>query len=394
MGKVGLRESFIWSSKDLESRFEEFTNLAKKRKRDPKFSGFESLHLSGFVQPFDVVAAFSSIRCEDVCGMLTPTDADLLSTHYISGDFVVSNEYAVTRCMSELMSRGLKVVCSQWHLSPTSRSPPRISSPPISPPLRSPTPISSPLRSPPLRTPIRPPHAGLSNLQSLEERLTGVEVQLTMMRQQQTNIMDVLKSLQSDMLIIKSIVEDKRAQSPVITTGGMTASAETTGRAEETDSPDGFVREVKWTGSSEVAGWTKVAQMVLLSPVREEESGSTESHLKLAPGSDQFHGEIGTLTVEQLRPPNPVHDRNLNSFVGIQLAVGPQRLRLRNHNFGLTHRIMVKHLATSPHDPLGITDSACKNQSVMHAEPLGSLGLNGAGDDPVDELIPTGGDDL
>ncbi|KZV35226.1 hypothetical protein F511_42365 [Dorcoceras hygrometricum] len=31
----------------------------------------------------------------------------------------------------------------------------------------------------------------------------------------------------------------------------------------------------------------------------------------------------------------------------------------------LTHRIMVKRLATSPHDPLGITDSACKNQLVM-----------------------------
>ncbi|KZV20775.1 hypothetical protein F511_04133 [Dorcoceras hygrometricum] len=50
---------------------------------------------------------------------------------------------------------------------------------------------------------------------------------------------------------------------------------------------------------------------------------------------------------------------------GIQLAVGSQPLRLRNHNFGLTHRIMVKHLATSPHDLIGITDSVCKNQSVM-----------------------------
>ncbi|KZV19341.1 hypothetical protein F511_23115 [Dorcoceras hygrometricum] len=49
----------------------------------------------------------------------------------------------------------------------------------------------------------------------------------------------------------------------------------------------------------------------------------------------------------------------------IQLAVGSQPLRLRNHNFGLTHRIMVKLLATSPHDPLSITDSACKNQSDM-----------------------------
>ncbi|KZV48900.1 putative RNA-dependent RNA polymerase 1 [Dorcoceras hygrometricum] len=50
---------------------------------------------------------------------------------------------------------------------------------------------------------------------------------------------------------------------------------------------------------------------------------------------------------------------------GIQLAVGPQPLRLRNHNFGLAHRIMVKRLATSPHDPLDITDSACKNQLVV-----------------------------
>ncbi|KZV43244.1 hypothetical protein F511_09830 [Dorcoceras hygrometricum] len=52
---------------------------------------------------------------------------------------------------------------------------------------------------------------------------------------------------------------------------------------------------------------------------------------------------------------------------GIQLVMVPQPLRLRNHNFGLTHRIMVKRLATSPHDPLGITDSACKNQLVMAA---------------------------
>ncbi|KZV46881.1 triacylglycerol lipase [Dorcoceras hygrometricum] len=50
---------------------------------------------------------------------------------------------------------------------------------------------------------------------------------------------------------------------------------------------------------------------------------------------------------------------------GIQLAVGSQPLRLRNHNFGLAHRIMVKRLATLPHDPLGITDSACKNQLVV-----------------------------
>ncbi|KZV24519.1 hypothetical protein F511_17927 [Dorcoceras hygrometricum] len=50
---------------------------------------------------------------------------------------------------------------------------------------------------------------------------------------------------------------------------------------------------------------------------------------------------------------------------GIQLAVGPQPLRLRNHNSGLAQRIMVKSLATSPHDPLGIIDSTCKNQLVV-----------------------------
>ncbi|KZV35900.1 hypothetical protein F511_36192 [Dorcoceras hygrometricum] len=50
---------------------------------------------------------------------------------------------------------------------------------------------------------------------------------------------------------------------------------------------------------------------------------------------------------------------------GIQLAVGPQPLWLRNHNFGLAQWIMVKRLATSSHDPLDITDSACKNQLVV-----------------------------
>ncbi|KZV18591.1 hypothetical protein F511_15664 [Dorcoceras hygrometricum] len=50
---------------------------------------------------------------------------------------------------------------------------------------------------------------------------------------------------------------------------------------------------------------------------------------------------------------------------GREPVVGPQPLWLRNHNSGPAQRIMVKRLATSPHDPLGITDSACKNQSVV-----------------------------
>ncbi|KZV30160.1 starch synthase 3, chloroplastic/amyloplastic [Dorcoceras hygrometricum] len=37
---------------------------------------------------------------------------------------------------------------------------------------------------------------------------------------------------------------------------------------------------------------------------------------------------------------------------------------------------MVKRLATSPHDPLGITDSACKNQSVMVSVQYGPFNTN------------------
>ncbi|KZV51663.1 xylulose kinase-like [Dorcoceras hygrometricum] len=61
---------------------------------------------------------------------------------------------------------------------------------------------------------------------------------------------------------------------------------------------------------------------------------------------------------------NPVHCVTLNGS-GIQLVVAPQPLWLRNRNFGLAQLIMVKRLETSPHDPLGITDSAYKNQLVV-----------------------------
>ncbi|KZV38890.1 hypothetical protein F511_41192 [Dorcoceras hygrometricum] len=78
----------------------------------------------------------------------------------------------------------------------------------------------------------------------------------------------------------------------------------------------------------------------------------------MAPGSDQFHEETDTSNCRRRTCVT------LNGS-GIQLAVGPQPLRLRNHNFGLAQRIMVKRLATSRHDPLGITDSSCKNQLVV-----------------------------
>ncbi|KZV56909.1 putative protein S-acyltransferase 19-like [Dorcoceras hygrometricum] len=48
---------------------------------------------------------------------------------------------------------------------------------------------------------------------------------------------------------------------------------------------------------------------------------------------------------------------------------------LRMHIFGLTHRTMVKRLATSPHDSLVITDSAYKNQSVTNCGAKSSLKL-------------------
>ncbi|KZV48873.1 hypothetical protein F511_16680 [Dorcoceras hygrometricum] len=104
-----------------------------------------------------------------------------------------------------------------------------------------------------------PPHDSPSRLQRLEERMTVVEAQLTMMMQQQANMMDILKSLQSYMLSFKI------AWSPVITAGELALSM----------LPP--VSEVTWTGSSEVAGWTKVTRMFQLSPVRDEESGSRES---------------------------------------------------------------------------------------------------------------------
>ncbi|KZV17641.1 laccase-17-like [Dorcoceras hygrometricum] len=124
--------------------------------------------------------------------------------------------------------------------------------------------------------------------------------------------------------------------------------------------------------------------------------------LRVAPGSDEIHRESGTsksaledLTnfsrTDRRRDRNKSnHEENGRRWAaaggrrrkaasgGREMEVergaasardtasrGLTTLRLQNHNFGLTHRIMVKRLATSPHDPLGITDSACKNYLVM-----------------------------
>ncbi|KZV38255.1 hypothetical protein F511_13579 [Dorcoceras hygrometricum] len=103
---------------------------------------------------------------------------------------------------------------------------------------------------------------------------------------------------------------------------------------------------------------------------------------QLVPGSDQFLEETGTSRTCV----------TLNGS-GIQLAVGPQPLWLRNHNSGLAHRIMVR-ASSNITDPLGITNSACKNQLVMVSVQYGpfnpyipirstTIGKSRVGKDPI-----------
>ncbi|KZV55601.1 hypothetical protein F511_25492 [Dorcoceras hygrometricum] len=187
----------------------------------------------------DVTNALSSFRWEDMSGMLTPTAAELLSVHYLPVDFTVSNKSAVTRRISELMSRGLKVVCSQHsftdeqmddvaedshspstsltHIIRLPRSPPRRIPVPHSPPPHSP-PRSSPPRSPPPRN---PPPPSPSHMHRLEVRLTRVEETLTVIRKEHSGIMDILRHFQSDILSLKKIIEDEIAQSLVNTVGDL-----------------------------------------------------------------------------------------------------------------------------------------------------------------------------
>ncbi|KZV28623.1 hypothetical protein F511_38454 [Dorcoceras hygrometricum] len=102
---------------------------------------------------------------------------------------------------------------------------------------------------------------------------------------------------------------------------------------------------------------------------------------RTAPGSDQSHKEIDTSAVEQLRPPNPIHDRNLLAgMVGIYSVDDGRRRRDGREDTasrGLTTFVTPKpHFQTNPSDhgkassniapyTLGITDSACKNDSLM-----------------------------
>ncbi|KZV27896.1 hypothetical protein F511_35130 [Dorcoceras hygrometricum] len=87
-----------------------------------------------------------------------------------------------------------------------------------------------------------------------------------------------------------------------------------------------------------------------------------------ATGSDQFHEETGTSNARMDSPRRG--DRNKSDHVKNRATAAAMGGRRRREACGrgwaaMRARIMVKRLATSPHDPLGITDSACKNQLVM-----------------------------
>ncbi|KZV18084.1 hypothetical protein F511_25715 [Dorcoceras hygrometricum] len=74
--------------------------------------------------------------------------------------------------------------------------------------------------------------------------------------------------------------------------------------------------------------------------------------------------------------------KNQSVMVSVQYGPFNTNIPIRSTNIDKSrvardpNRIMVKRLATSPHDPLGITDSACKNQSVMVSVQYGPFNTN------------------
>ncbi|KZV39851.1 hypothetical protein F511_29888 [Dorcoceras hygrometricum] len=191
-GRLAYDEALFGLRKDLGAICEEFTNLAKKRKRDPKFSGFGSLHLSGDTTHVGVDEPWTE-------GSVQPTVPQSNSTQ--------SNSSQSTSTQSN--SSHSTSVQSKSSQSTSAQS----------------TSVQS-----------NSSHQATSS-QSTHASPTDHDVAAASQYHGCTEKPPV------SMLIVKSIVEDKRARSPVITTGGMTASPETAERANETpstDSPDGF----------------------------------------------------------------------------------------------------------------------------------------------------------
>ncbi|KZV18310.1 hypothetical protein F511_25414 [Dorcoceras hygrometricum] len=132
-----------------------------------------------------------------------------------------------------------------------------------------------------------------------------------------------------------------------------------------------------WISDDEVSSDVSNQQRATVQPAVGIQLVVGSQHLRLR---NHIFGLTHRIMVKRLAtsPHDPLDQRPLvNRVVAkIQLVVGSQHLRLRNHIFGLTHRIMVKRLATSPHDPLGITESACKNHSVMVSVQYGPFNTN------------------
>ncbi|XP_075478177.1 uncharacterized protein LOC142519121 isoform X2 [Primulina tabacum] len=60
----------------------------------------------------DVNKAFKNVYNKDILGMLIPTSEELGSVHYMTGNFVDSNNVIINR-ITELICQGIKVVCTQ-----------------------------------------------------------------------------------------------------------------------------------------------------------------------------------------------------------------------------------------------------------------------------------------
>ncbi|KZV44382.1 anthocyanidin 5,3-O-glucosyltransferase-like [Dorcoceras hygrometricum] len=108
---------------------------------------------------------------------------------------------------------------------------------------------------------------------------------------------------------------------------------------------------------SAIVGSRTIEKTVLLT--------SASSHMFRGNSDACVSATVESLTIKKTVLLTSFHFIVFNGNRSAYLAVGPQPLWLRNHNSGPAQRIMVKCLATSPHDPLGIIDSACKNQSVV-----------------------------
>ncbi|XP_073032676.1 uncharacterized protein [Primulina eburnea] len=157
-GRIAFEEVVYGLREYLETKFRSYENLVARRSNDPDFSGFGSFHISGFVHPLQILAyeyfpsiaqvfarprkgpnvpiprmchwltrkwsknhspsmddvnkAFKNVNNKDILGILIPTSEERVSVHYMTGNFVDSNNVIINR-ITELICRGIQVVCTQ-----------------------------------------------------------------------------------------------------------------------------------------------------------------------------------------------------------------------------------------------------------------------------------------